>query len=220
MAGVIGVLFVLVFWRFIVIFGAAVIETAGLSPRAAGFESRSLIVGAGYTTAPSELVIQNPATRRVAGLLVVTGYFGPTIILALLGASFITPHDGDLVNRWVLLVVLVVTFIIFDRFGLIRRVAARPARALAKRAVARTTFETWIVVGDHAVAALIVPVDTPMAERVFSVLASDDIDLLAIEHEGEFGAAISDEPDPADAAPGDRLVVFGPRTSLETLQFA
>jgi len=220
MAGVIGVVLVLFFWRFLVIFGSTVIETAGLSPKAAGFESRSLIVGAGYTTAPSELVIQNPATQRVAGLLVVTGYFGPTIILALLGASFITPADGDLVNRWMLLVVLVLMFIVFDRCGLIRRIAVRPARALAKRAAARTTFETWIVVGDHAVAALIVPVDAAMSERVLAILASDDIDLLAIEHGGKFGAPISDEPDPADAAPGDRLVVFGPRTSLETLDFA
>jgi hypothetical protein len=55
---------------------------------------------------------------------------------------------------------------------------------------------------------------------LLAIFASDDIDLLAIEHEGEFGEPISDEPDPADAAPGDRLVVFGPRTSLEKLDFA
>ena len=128
MLGVLGVLVAIVFWRFLVIFGTTVFETVGLSRTAAGFESRSAIVGAGYTTARSERVIDDPASRRVAAMLVVVGYFGPTVVVGLLGISFVTPTNDDPVNRWVVLLALLVVLYVLDRLGVFRALATAPAQ--------------------------------------------------------------------------------------------
>ena len=156
MAGVIGITVAIAIWRFLVIFGTTVFQTVGLSHTAAGFESRSAIVGAGYTTARSERVIDDPAARRVAAMLVVVGYFGPTVVVGFLGISFVTPTDDDLFNRWAVLLGLLIILYVLDRLGVFRALSATPARALARHATSRTTFETWIVVGDRAVASMVV----------------------------------------------------------------
>ena len=83
MAGVISLIFVLVIWRFSIVFGTVVFEGAGVPRGAAGFEASSALVGAGYTTAQSEYVVRNPAARRVARALVVFGYLGPPVVIAL-----------------------------------------------------------------------------------------------------------------------------------------
>jgi hypothetical protein len=218
MAGVLGITVAIAIWRFLIIFGTTVFQTVGLSRTAAGFESRSAIVGAGYTTARSERVIDDPATRKVASTLVVVGYFGPTIVVGFLGISFVTPTDDDLFNRWGLLVGLLVFLYILDRLGVFRALSAAPARALARHATSRTTFETWIVVGDRAVASLIVPRDEVRAARILTAVAQDDIEVLAIERGCQSPVVIPAAGSEIDAAPGDQLVLFGTTESLELLR--
>ena len=129
MTGVIGVIVVLIVWRFCVVFDATVFQAAGLPGPAAGFEARSALVGAGYTTSQSELVVRYPPARRVAATLAVFGYFGPALILALLGVSFVVPVGEDLTLRAVMPGVLLVGLLAVDRVGVIQFVARRPATA-------------------------------------------------------------------------------------------
>jgi hypothetical protein len=218
MLGVLGVVVAIVFWRFLVIFGTTVFETVGLSPTAAGFESRSAIVGAGYTTARSELVIDDPASRRVATMLVVVGYFGPTVVVGLLGISFITPTTGDLVNRWLLLLALLGVLYLLDRLGLFRALATTPARALSRRATSRSSFETWIVVGDRAVASLVLPRDPERATRILAIVAQEGIDVLAIERGRQSPVVIPSLGSGIEAEPGDQMVLFGDQELLSTLR--
>ncbi|MDX2381727.1 MAG: hypothetical protein QNM02_18460 [Acidimicrobiia bacterium] len=218
MLGVLGVLVAIVFWRFLVIFGTTVFETVGLSRTAAGFESRSAIVGAGYTTARSERVIDDPASRRVAAMLVVVGYFGPTVVVGLLGITFVTPTNVDPVNRWVVLLVLLVVLYVLDRLGVFRALATAPARALSRRATARSSFEKWIVVGDHAVASLVLPRDPERAKRILGVVAQDGIDVLAIERGRQSPAMIPSTGSGIEAEPGDQMVLFGDLELLSTLR--
>lgn len=218
MAGVLGVVIALAIWRFLVIFGTTVFQTVGLSRSAAGFESRSAIVGAGYTTARSELVIDEPGARKVAAMLVVAGYFGPTVVVAFLGISFVTPTDDDLLNRWVLLTVLVATLYIVDRIGLFRALCVLPARALAKRVTSRTSFDTWIVVGDHAVASLVIPRDETRADRILAAVDREEITVLAIEHGGQGPTTTPDAGSPVEAEAGAQLVLFGTRSALDSLR--
>ncbi len=107
MAGVISLFVVLLVWRFFIVVGETVFAAAGLPPKAAAFEARSALVGAGYTTSQSEYVVRDPAARRVASTLVLFGYFGPTVIVALLGISFVLPSGEDLTARGVTLFVLI-----------------------------------------------------------------------------------------------------------------
>ena len=61
----------------------------------------------------------------------------------------LTPTDDDLFNRWAVLLGLLVTLYVLDRLGVFRALSIAPARALARHATARTTFDTWVVVGDR-----------------------------------------------------------------------
>jgi len=213
--GVISLIVFLLIWRFLIVFGESVFASAGLSPNAAAFEARSAIVGAGYTTSQSEFVTQDPAARRVASLLVITGYFGPTVILTLLGVSFVLPTAEDLSPRAVVLVALLAGLIGLDRFGAIRAAARRPARVLARRMIARTTFESWIAVGDHAVAAIVLSPDTARAAATRAALDDPGVTVLAVERAG--GGPTETTVRAADAEPGDRVVVFGRRQALAPL---
>jgi hypothetical protein len=218
--GVVGFVLVLVVWRFLVVFGGAVFQAVGLSPRAAGFEARSALVGAGYTTSESEPIVQHPVARRVASMLIVTGYFGPGILLALVGVMFVIPTDEDLSDRAIVLAVVLVVLFVIDRLGVFRAIGSKPARALALRMLDNSTFETWIVVGDHAVGELIISSEETRAASTIAALGAADFRVLAVDH-GEPGqTTFPDDGRPADAAPGDRVVVFGPRRDLDALHLA
>ena len=218
MTGVIGVVFVLLVWRFLVAFGAAVFEAAGLAGPAARFESRSALVGAGYTTTQSELVVGYPPARRVAGMLVLLGYFGPALILALLGVSFVIPTDEDLTTRAVTLSVLLVGLVLVDRIGLLDFLARSPARALARRATGHVGVEQWIAVGDHAVAAATIPHDRHRAQEVIDALTAADLAILAIEPVASGATVIPTGSEDVHPGPGDRVVVFAPRSHLDAIR--
>lgn len=218
MAAVISLIVVLVVWRFCIVFGAVVFEAAGLPSGAAGFEARSALVGAGYTTSQSEYVVRNPAARRVARALVVFGYLGPTVVLALLGVSFVVPTDEDLTQRAVTLAVAVVVLVVVDRFGLFRLLGNRPARAFAGRMIDTTTFETWIAIGDRVVAAIWIPPDASRAEQVIALLGDRDVHVLAVEPAGPGAPVFPSDEESVDPGPGARVVVLAPGASLDALR--
>ena len=150
-------------------------------------------------------------------MLIVTGCFGPGILLALLGVIFVIPTDEDLSDRAIVLAVLLVVLFVIDRLGAFRAVGSNLARALARRMLDDGTFETWIVVGDHAVGELIVPSEETRAAATIATSAAADLRVLAVDH-GEPGqTTFPDDGRAADAAPGDRVVVFGPRRDLDSL---
>lgn len=220
MAGVISLFVVLLIWRFCIILGQTVFAAAGLPPAAAAFEARSALVGAGYTTSESEYVVHNPAARRVAGSLILFGYFGPAAILALLGVSFIVPTGQDLTRRALVLLLLIVGLIVIDRLGVIRALGTRPARALAKRIIENGAFETWLVVGDRVIAEAVIPLDPAQAELTLAALAAPGVTVLAVEPAEQGPATFPDETQPAEPLPGERVVVFGSQRALDPLRNA
>ena len=175
MAGVISLFVVLLIWRFFMILGEEVFAAAGLPRTAARFEARSALVGAGYTTSQSEYVVRDPAAQRVAAILVVFGYFGPAALLALLGVSFVVPTGEDLTSRALTLVVLLLGLILVERLGVIRALGSRPAGALTRRMITNGAIDTWLVVGDRAIAAAVIPPEPARAERTIAVLTAPDV---------------------------------------------
>lgn len=218
MAGVISLIVVLVVWRFCIVFAAVVFEAAGLPSGAAGFEARSALVGAGYTTSQSEYVVRHPASRRVARALVVFGYLGPPVVLALLGASFVVPTDEDLTDPAVTLGVAVVVLVVVDRLGLFQLIGNRPARAFAGRMIYTVTFETWIAIGDRAVAAVWIPADRSRADPILALLGEGDVEVLAVEPAGPGAPVFRSDGQSVDPGPGARVVVLAPAASLEALR--
>ena len=51
-------------------------KLTGLSEEKARFQVISLLTGSGFTTRESELITQHPSRRRLAQLLMITGYVG------------------------------------------------------------------------------------------------------------------------------------------------
>lgn len=210
MTGVIGVFVVLLAWRFVILWAAAVFESVGLSPKSARFEARSALTGAGYTTTQSEQVALHPAARRVASTLMLAGYLGPATVLALLGVSFVLPPDGEgLQAQAITLVVLCGSFLALERVGAIRALGSRPARALARRMTNTNAFESWTVIGDQAIATMILPAEPSTA------LDAPGIRVLAV-HSTEVDKVMDGED--YRPRPGDRIVVFGPRDAIERLR--
>ncbi len=220
MTGAIGVFVALLVWRFVVLWAAAVFEAVGLVPAAARFEARSALTGAGYTTAQSELVALHPSARRVASTLMVTGYLGPATILALLGVSFVLPPDGEgLQPQAITLAVLCAAFFGLDRVGALRAIGSRPARALARRMLDTDAFETWTLIGDQAIATMIMPDDPIPAREAAAAVDDAEIVLLAITPADQGGTVhLTEGSPPGQPGAGDHLVVFGPQHALERLR--
>ena len=218
MGGVISLFVVALLWRFLILVGEAVFAAAGLPPKAAAFEARSALVGAGYTTSQSEYVVRDPAARRFASTLVLLGYFGPTLVLALLGVSFVLPTGEDLTARGITLVVLIGGLFLFDRLGLIRAIGARPARAVARRLLAHDPFDTWIVVGDHVIAAVLISKDPERSEPMIATLNHPSVRILAVEPAAPGQPTFPDESQLVVPQPGDRVVAFGPEQALELVR--
>ncbi len=220
MIGVIGVFVVLLAWRFAVLWAAAVYEAVGLSPPSARFEAQSALTGAGYTTSQSDQVVQHPDARHVASTLMVAGYAGPATILALLGSSFVVPPDGEgLRAQAITLTVLCVSLFALDRIGAIRTIGSRPARALARRTTRMHAYETWTLIGDQAIATLTIPDDEARSSGVLAAVDAAEVTMLAVTSAGQrhtvYLASGSYQERPG---PGDRIVVFGPRHTLEPLR--
>jgi len=225
MTGVISLFVVLLVWRFFMILGEEVFAAAGLPRTAARFEARSALVGAGYTTSQSEYVVRDPSAQRVAALLVVFGYFGPAALLALLGVSFLGVSGEDQTNRALTLVALILGLILVDRLGVIRALGSRPAGALARRMITNGAIDTWLVVGDRAIAATVIPSEPAQAERTIAVLTAPDVVVLAVEPSGPGPATFPpqtfpSEMQPVELHPGERVVVFGPQRTLDDLRQA
>ena len=216
MAGVISLFVVVFVWRFFILVGESVFAATGLPPKAAEFEARSALVGAGYTASQSEYVVRNPAARRFASTLVLVGFFGPTLILALLGVSFVLPSGENLTARGITLVVLIGGLFLFDRLGLIRAIGARPARAAARRLLADDTFETWVVVGDRVIAEVLIPKDPERSEPMIATLNDPGVRILAVEPAEPGQPTFPDDSQLVVPRPGDRVVTFGPAQVLDS----
>ena len=156
MAGVVAILIVVLFWRFVLLIAAEVYQGAGMGEIPAGFEARSALTGAGYTTTQSQVVVDDPASRDAASMLFIVGYVGPLAILGLLGVSFVAPSAEDPELRATVLIVFLVLFAVLNRYGLLNRIGRRPARFIATHLFRAHIRSPWIVFGDHAVAGLVV----------------------------------------------------------------
>lgn len=220
MLAVIGVIVVVVIWRFIVLTAAVVFERAGLSPVAAAFQARSALTGSGYTTAEAEVVVTDPAARQAASVLFILGFIGPVTILGLLGLGFLLPSSTDLEQRVAVLVTLLALYLVLERTGINVWLLRRPAQ-WAAGLFGASPERVWRVVGDHAI--LVLPVSSsplatgqPLSERPF---ADARISVLGIHRSEPAAVQYIANPTPDEVIrAGDQLVLYGPLKSLGVLR--
>lgn len=217
---VVGIIIVIVFWRFLVLTAGEVFTQAGLPPEAARFEARSALTGAGYTTNEAEMVVRDPAARNAASLLFLLGFIGPATVLGLFGFGFLVPTEDSQAAEWTVLIGSLVVLWVLERIGLITRVSRMPARLAAHLLFRSQVTEIWTVIGDHAFGAVRVPPDSAFVhQRARSLFHERDVMVLAIERPANSEAERIVRPqDDTEVQPGDQLIVFGKRTELDHLR--
>jgi len=218
---VVGIIVVIVFWRLLVLTGAEVFEQAGLFPAAAAFQAKSALTGSGYTTSEAEVVVNDPASRRAASLLMVVGFVGPVTILALLGMGFLLPTSSDFGSRAVALALLIALYLFLERVG-VNAWLLRPSA----RAIARILFRTkpglmWMVIVDHAVAAIRISPTSRLADQPLGAKPFGDpnVTVLGIKRAGNDGLHYMANPSPNEQImPGDELIIYGSEATLASIK--
>ncbi len=91
--------------------------------------------------------------------------------------------------------------------------------------IATGVVETWLEMDDRAIAATVIPSEPARAERTIAVLTAPEVQVLAVEPPGPGPAtfpslAVPSETPSVELHPGERVVVFGPKRTLDDLRQA
>lgn len=217
MLAVVGIVLVVLLWRFLVLTAALVFEKAGLPPPAATFQARSALTGSGYTTGESEIVVNDPPSREAASMLFIIGFVGPVTILGLLGFGFFLPSSTDFEIRATVLVVLLFLFLVLERTGINVRLLTLPGRSVARVMFRAPSATTWTVIGDHAILGIHVSPSNPKAGQPLreQLFADSSITVLGIRRVEERTVRYLAHPSPDEGiVPGDELILYGPMARL------
>jgi len=220
---VIGIIFVFIVWRFLVLTAGEVFRAAGLPEEAALFQARSALTGGGFTTSESEVVVNDPAARRAASALLIVGFVGPVTLIALFGFGFLLPTSEDPEVRAAILIGSLAILFVLERLGINARLGRRPAQFAAQRLFRVPAVALWTMLGDHAIGAVHISPDGPLAgssldERPFG---DRSVTLLGIQRvDGRRLRHIAHPPLGELILPGDELIVYGDLSDLQDLRKA
>jgi hypothetical protein len=219
MVAVISLLIVLALSMLVIRIGTVAFSMTGLSDEVAAFQSLSAFSGTGFTTDEAEIIVNQPARRRIATLLIRLGSIGvvssiATLLLSFVGAGETAPVRLLGLGLGVLSLIALARSRAFNRLltPLIERILAR-----------NTTLE----VRDYADLLhlrddyRIVEVDV----REHTWLAGRDIGELDLRSEGVLILGVKRSrkeyvgAPPADLGlrPGDLLVLYGRKHRLHEL---
>ncbi len=70
------------------------LRLTGMEERKANFQALSALTGTGFSTKESELIMNNPARRRIISLLMILGYGGVITIIISFSTSIINSHGN------------------------------------------------------------------------------------------------------------------------------
>lgn len=80
---ILALLLLIVFWLALFWAGSILLEAAGLERSKARFQALSALTRTGYTTQESELVVNQPRRRRIAGMLMLSGQLSVPFLVVL-----------------------------------------------------------------------------------------------------------------------------------------
>jgi hypothetical protein len=219
--------------------GAVALELTGMEPRQARFQSLSAFSGTGFTTKESELILHNPARRKVVQLLIVGGNAGLVTLIATLAQSLgatATTHEawelfggavripGRLVPYFdvVLIILFLVVLYRVSQTRPVARLIHRVLKAFLVRQglVQKVSFEEVVLNAQgHGISQIQINADNPLVNRTLaqSGLRAHGILVLSIER----GEEILLSPKGDDRVLlEDRLTCFGPLTAIREVAVA
>ena len=214
-------LFVIVVASLIVVrIATAILVLTGLSPEVARFQARSALTGVGFTTSEAESVVGHPVRRKVVMALMLVGSAGVITAVATLMLSFVGAGGRQTAVRGVLLVAGMVGLLLVARSRLVDRLLSHAIEKALRRWTSLDVRD-WAALlhlgDDYAVSELFVAPDAWVADRTLDALALRDegIRVLGISRPGAafLGAPVGE----VVVCPGDTLIAYGRRETLERL---
>lgn len=192
----------------------------GLSREASKFQARSALTGVGFTTMEAEMVVNHPARRRIAMMLMLLGSAGLVTVIATLILTFVNAEPTQTLERLGVLIVALATLLLLARTPWVNRLLNR----LIGFGLARWTSvtdqglaELLHLGGDYGVAEVAVDDHDWIAGHTLAELnlRAEGVAVLALVlPNGTFIGAPVFELQPK---PGDTLVLYGPADRLEDL---
>jgi len=192
----------------------------GMSSDVANFQSRSALMGVGYTTIESEDVINHPVRRRIILWLMTFGNAGVITGITSLLLGFVNAEADQTVRRGVLLIIGLLAILIATRSRALTRTLGRFTRwALARW----TTLDTRDLAsllrfsGDYGIIELQARGEDWLVERPLARLHLPDegIVVLGIDrHDGDFLGAPTGQ---SVVRAGDTVIAYGLLTHLQDL---
>lgn len=213
-----GALLVVLIWRFWLLLGATVFEAGGLPYDAARFQAASALTGSGYTTTESDLVVRNPAARRVAQVLFVLGYIGPVSVLALFGVGVFFPEGESATAKLIMAAIVVVLVTVSIRVEPAVRAQASLARWVGRRIVAGQRPLVWVVAPDVAVASVFLTDGHAAVGRRVGDWITSGVEVLGIGSVDDGSERWKSRPPPTRVLrANDRILLFGDAAAIRSM---
>jgi hypothetical protein len=199
---------------------AGALIATGMPPPVAAFQARSAFSGAGFTTTEAENVVNHPVRRRIIMAAMFVGTLGtPTLVVTVL-VGFVAPGPGSTTERTLVAVsgVVLILLVIVNRpvTRVLEGVGRRYAQARLLPAVAGAGHELLALDDEFVVASAGIGDETEESPRSLRGLdhTFPALTVLGVQRDGQL---IAEGPADLSLQPGDRLVVFGPRSRLRDL---
>jgi len=221
MIGLISLLIVVVASLLVTRVATLMLTLTGLSKDVAGFQARSAFYGVGFTTAESELVINDPLRRRIIMTLSLLGNAGVFTVLASLVLSFNSVSDsGQAIQRLAMVAGGIVAIWIFSTSKVADRWMTRLISRLLRRFTDLDTRDyvgLLRLVGDWVVAEVEVDHEMWICDVPLSGLDLPEEGVVVLGIERADHRWVGAPPGTASLHGDDTVVLYGTKESIERI---
>lgn len=193
----------------------------GLSKESARFQARSAFSGAGFTTAESESVVAHPVRRRIIMVLILLGNAGIVTVVGTLILTFVGPTSlsENLTRFGALAVGIGLLWLVGTSRWFDRRLSTVIEWALRRWTNLDTRdYQSLLhLVGDYQIMQYRVEPSDWCSERTLQELRLNREGILVLGLERASGAYLGAPRGETKVLPGDTLLLYGRRESIEEL---
>lgn len=225
MIGAIPALLAIATVAFIIVrIGARALVKTGLSETVANFQASSAFFGVGFTTRESELVLANPARRRIILHLIIAGNVGLTTTLATLVIAFLgSSSEMPAVTKIAIIFGGSVVFFLAVRSRFVNRALDAFISVTLDRFHMTEILDYELLIRTHSgfeIGELTVEPESPLVKRsLFELgLGRRGVVVLGVTREnGEYiGAPVGD----TRLRSGDSILVYGLGSDIQQTRIA
>lgn len=202
--------------------GTIALTTTGLSTEVAHFQARSALLGVGYTTSESDLVVNHPVRRRIVLSLMLIGNAGLVTIIGTVVVGFAGEgSDADVLVKVGTLGLGLLLILIAARSKTIDRLLSRVISWALRRftdLVVRDYVELLDLASNYAVVELGVEADSWVAEHRLADLRLPDEGVIVLGIRRTDGTFVGAPRGHTRLHEHDTLILYGYADVLDELR--